>query len=215
MAWAHRERDRLGGHDPYSASKAGAELVAGNYRSAFLQQPSAPLLATARGGNLIGGGDWSADRLIPDAVRSLAARRSPLATRPWLHVLDCLSGYLVLGQRLLEGDITCPNAWNFGPDGEVNRTVELVLEVLARTWSQLRRQVAPSSLPHAAGLFLLDSAKAKMHLGWRPVWNIERAVHHTADFYRQWLELGAVPSADQLDVYVADAAASDLAWATA
>ncbi len=218
--WAYRERDRLGGHDPYSASKAGAELVAASYRTALLQHPSAPLLATARGGNVIGGGDWSEDRLIPDLVRSVIAReplvvRSPRATRPWQHVLDCLSGYLLLGQRLLAGDTTCADAWNFGPDGEGNRTVEQVLRDLARTWPQLRWQVASSPQPHEAGLLQLDSAKAKMHLGWRPVWNIEKAIHHTANWYRQLLEVGEVSSADELAAYVADAANSGLGWATA
>ena len=218
--WAYRERDRLGGHDPYSASKAGAELVAASYRTAFLQEPSTPLLATGRGGNVIGGGDWSEDRLIPDLVRALVAReplviRSPRATRPWQHVLDCLSGYLLLGQRLLAGDTTCADAWNFGPDGERNRTVEQVLGDLARTWPQLRWQVTSSPQAPEARLLQLDTAKAKMHLGWRPVWNLEKAVHHTADWYRRWLELGEVPSADQLNAYITDAVAADLAWATA
>jgi CDP-glucose 4,6-dehydratase len=218
--WAYRERDRLGGHDPYSASKAGAELVAASYRTAFLQHPSAPLLATARGGNVIGGGDWSEDRLIPDLVRSVIAReplviRSPRATRPWQHVLDCLSGYLLLGQRLLAGDTTCADAWNFGPDGEGNRTVEQVLRDLARTWPQLRWQVASGPQPHEAGLLQLDSVKAKMHLGWRPVWNLQKTIHHTANWYRQLLEVGEVSSADELAAYVADAVDSGLGWATA
>lgn len=217
--WAYRERDRLGGHDPYSASKAGAELVAASYRSAFLQEPSAPLLATARGGNVIGGGDWSEDRLIPDLVRSVAAReplviRSPQATRPWQHVLDCLSGYLRLGQRLLAGDSTCAEAWNFGPDGEGNRTVEQVLRGLARTWPQLQWQVASIPQPHEAGLLQLDSAKARMHLGWRPVWNLETAIQHTANWYRQLLDGGEVSSADELATYLADAGNSGLEWAT-
>ena len=218
--WPYRERDRLGGHDAYSASKAGAELVAASYRTALLRQPSAPLLATARGGNVIGGGDWSEDRLIPDLVRSVAAGeplviRSPRATRPWQHVLDCLSGYLLLGQRLLAGDATCADAWNFGPDGEGNRTVEQVLQHLARTWPQLRWQLASSPQPHEAGLLQLDSAKAKMHLGWRPVWDLEKAIHHTANWYRQLLEVGEVSSADELAAYVADAVNSGLVWATA
>jgi CDP-glucose 4,6-dehydratase len=218
--WAYRERDRLGGHDPYSASKAGAELVAASYRSAFLQQSAGTLLATGRGGNVIGGGDWSQDRLIPDLVRSLSAReplviRSPRATRPWQHVLDCLSGYLLLGQRLLAGDSAAADAWNFGPDGEGNRTVEQVLGALACTWPQLRWQVTDSPQPHEAGLLQLDTAKAKAHLGWRPVWNLEQAVRHTADWYRRWLELGDVSSAQQLDSYLADAVAAELVWAVA
>ena len=217
---AYRERDRLGGHDPYSASKAGAELVAASYRTAFLQLPSAPLLATARGGNVIGGGDWSEDRLIPDLVRSVTAGeplviRSPRATRPWQHVLDCLSGYLLLGQRLLAGDATCADAWNFGPDGEGNRTVERVLQDLARTWPQLRWHVTSDPQPHEAGLLQLDSAKAKMQLGWRPVWNLEKAIHHTADWYRLLLESGELSSVEELTAYVTDAVNSGLSWATA
>ncbi|VAZ75094.1 CDP-glucose 4,6-dehydratase [Mycobacterium persicum] len=218
--WAYRERDRLGGHDPYSASKAGAELAAASYRTAFLQHSPAPLLATARGGNVIGGGDWSEDRLIPDLVRSVVAGerlviRSPRATRPWQHVLDCLSGYLLLGQRLLAGDETCADAWNFGPDEKGNRTVEQVLGDLARTWPQLRWQETTDPQPHEAGLLQLDSAKARMHLGWRPVWDLEKAICHTANWYRQWLELGEVRSADQLDAYMTDAVTSELTWATA
>jgi CDP-glucose 4,6-dehydratase len=217
--WAYRERDRLGGHDPYSASKAGAELVAASYRTAFLNQPTAPLLATARGGNVIGGGDWSEDRLIPDLVRSVAAGeplviRSPHATRPWQHVLDCLSGYLLLGQRLLAGDAACADAWNFGPDGEGNRTVEQVLQDLAQTWPQLRWQVTSAPQPHEAGLLQLDSAKARMQLGWRPVWKLEQAIHHTANWYRLLMESGALPSTEELEAYVADAASAGLGWAT-
>ncbi|WP_231985678.1 CDP-glucose 4,6-dehydratase [Mycobacterium sp. E3247] len=218
--WAYRERDRLGGHDPYSASKAGAELVAASYRTAFLQHPSGPLLATARGGNVIGGGDWSEDRLIPDLVRSVVAGdplviRSPRATRPWQHVLDCLSGYLLLGQRLLAGDTTCAEAWNFGPEGDGNRTVEEVLQNLARSWPQLRWEVTSTPQPHEAGLLQLDTAKAKMHLSWRPVWNLQTAVHHTANWYRHLLEAGGISSSEQLAAYTADAVNSGLGWATA
>lgn len=218
--WAYRERDRLGGHDPYSASKAGAELVAASYRTALSQRPSAPLVATARGGNVIGGGDWSEDRLIPDLVRSVVASeplvvRSPHATRPWQHVLDCLSGYLLLGQRLLAGDATCADAWNFGPDGDGNRTVEQVLRDLARTWPQLRWQVSSDPQPHEAGLLQLDSAKARKRLGWRPVWNIETAIQHTADWYHRLLEDGGVSSADDLAAYLSDAANASLVWTKA
>lgn len=218
--WAYRERDRLGGHDPYSASKAGAELVAASYRIAFLQEQSAPLLATARGGNVIGGGDWSEDRLIPDLVRSVVADRplvvrSPRATRPWQHVLDCLSGYLLLGQRLLAGDAGCADAWNFGPDGDGNRTVEQVLEDLAGVWPQLRWQVASGAQPHEARLLQLDTAKAKMSLAWRPVWNLDQAIQRTAIWYRQLLEANAVTSAEDLAAYVADAATAGVGWAAA
>lgn len=217
--WAYRERDRLGGHDPYSASKAGAELVAASYRSSFLQQSDAPLIATARGGNVIGGGDWSEDRLIPDLVRSVGAGqplviRSPRATRPWQHVLDCLSGYLLLGQRLWERDARCAEAWNFGPDQQGNRTVEQVLTDLAANWPGVAWELTDRSQPHEASLLQLDSAKAKMRLGWSPVWNYDEAIRHTADWYRQWLDGDSVTSADQLRAYSADAASAGLRWAT-
>lgn len=214
----HREDDRLGGHDAYSASKAGAELVASSYRTALLNEIGAPLLATARGGNVIGGGDWSEDRLIPDLVRSAVVGnpltvRSPHAVRPWQHVLDCLSGYLLLGQRLLHGDTTSAGAWNFGPDTEGNVTVEQVLEHLLRSWPQLRWHAASTTHPHEAMLLQLDIAKAKTHLDWRPVWNIEEAIRHTASWYRQLIENGEVMSVRQLAEYAEDAADRGLSWA--
>lgn len=134
--WGYRENDRLGGHDPYSASKAGAELVAASYRHAFFSNEDGPLLATARAGNVIGGGDWSEDRLIPDLVRATVNNqsleiRSPNATRPWQHVLESLSGYLLLGQKLLEGQKDFAAPWNFGPEPEGNRSVAEVLEKLS------------------------------------------------------------------------------------
>lgn len=218
--WPYRERDRLGGHDPYSASKAGAELVAASYRTSFLCHPGAPLLATARGGNVIGGGDWSQDRLIPDLVRSVASGepliiRSPHATRPWQHVLDCLSGYLLLGQRLMTGDVSYADAWNFGPDGRGNRSVERVLGDFASTWPQVHWQVETGPHPHEASLLQLDSAKARMGLQWRPVWDLDTAIQNTAAWYQQWLEADEVRSADQLATYLTDAGEAGLDWATA
>lgn len=216
--WAYRERDRLGGHDPYSASKAGVELVAASYRNSFLQDPSAPLIATARAGNVIGGGDWSEDRLIPDLVRAVTAGepltiRSPESTRPWQHVLDCLSGYLLLGSRLLAGDSMCADAWNFGPDLDGNRTVAQLLEQFAREWPELRWDVSPDRGPHEAGLLHLDSAKARGAIGWRPVWTFQEAVDNSSTWYRRWLESGTVSSVEQLTRYMADATVSGVAWA--
>ncbi|MGH8555996.1 MAG: CDP-glucose 4,6-dehydratase, partial [Methylococcales bacterium] len=137
--WGYRETDPLGGHDPYSASKAGAELVAASYRASFFHGENTPLLATARAGNVIGGGDWLEDRLVPDLIRALTKNetleiRSPGATRPWQHVLDSLSGYLLLGQKLLECRQDFAEAWNFGPDPESNRTVAEVLAGLSKHW---------------------------------------------------------------------------------
>ncbi len=213
---AYTEDDRLGGHDPYSASKAAAELVAASYRSAFCE--GGPLIATARGGNVIGGGDWSQDRLIPDLVRALGdgeplVIRSPHATRPWQHVLDCLSGYLNVGQRLLEGDRDGAQAWNFGPDESGNHTVGDVLRDIKRDLPQLHWQVSTDPQPHEAALLQIDSTKARTRLHWQPVWNYDQAVHHTAEWYRKWLDSGEVTSGAQLAGYCTDAIAAGVDWA--
>lgn len=215
--WGYREQDRLGGHDPYSASKAGAELVAASYRSAFFNHPNAPLLATARAGNVIGGGDWSADRLIPDLVKALAEGvplviRSPQATRPWQHVLEPLAGYLLLGQKLLEGRSELAEAWNFGPDPDGNQSIVRILERLRDYWPNLVWQVNPLPQPHEAGLLYLDSAKARHVLGWRPVWGIEDGLRATAEWYRRFLSSGAAYSREQLDQYLAAAKLARLPW---
>jgi CDP-glucose 4,6-dehydratase len=216
--WGYRENDPLGGHDPYSASKAGSELVAASYRSAFFNAESAPFLATARAGNVIGGGDWSEDRLIPDLVRAVAQGqsleiRSPLATRPWQHVLESLSGYLLLGQRLLQGDKAYAEAWNFGPEPEANRTVSEVLGKLNSHWSSLHWHVTKKSQPHEATLLYLDSAKARSTLHWQPIWNFDAALEKTCDWYRAWVEAGKVLSREQLADYIAAATQANIEWA--
>ncbi|MFM8331978.1 MAG: CDP-glucose 4,6-dehydratase [Candidatus Methylumidiphilus sp.] len=216
--WGYREDDRLGGHDPYSASKAGAELVAQSYRRSFFSQPGGPLLATARAGNVIGGGDWSQDRLIPDLVRAVGRGesleiRSPQATRPWQHVLESLSGYLSLGQRLLEGDAGFAEAWNFGPDSAGNQPVEAVLRLLRHSWPGFRWHVSDSPQPHEANLLHLDSTKARHRLGWLPVWGLEDGLAQTAGWYRLYLERQQVASVAQLDAYAQAARAKNLGWA--
>ncbi|HEY9216146.1 MAG TPA: CDP-glucose 4,6-dehydratase [Ancylobacter sp.] len=216
--WGYREIDPLGGHDPYSASKAGSELVAASFRRSFFSAPDSPLLATARAGNVIGGGDWSEDRLIPDMVRAVGAGtpveiRSPNATRPWQHVLECLSGYLLLGQRLLEGDRTCAEAWNFGPDREGNRPVKEVLAALKANWPAVAWHTTDQKQPHEAGLLQLDSDKARRGLAWQPVWSFQEGVAMTAEWYRSWQERGELISRQQLQRYVDLAAARGLVWA--
>lgn len=216
--WGYRENDRLGGHDPYSASKAGAELVAASYRDSYFKADGAPLLATARAGNVIGGGDWSEDRLIPDLVRASARGesveiRSPNSTRPWQHVLESLSGYLLLGQRLLEQDAGFAEAWNFGPDEVGNQTVATVLSRLTQSWHGLHWHVTDSPQPHEAGLLQLDSSKARALLLWHPVWGLEEGIRQTAHWYRAYEEKGEVISRQQLDNYVAIAKTKNMAWA--
>jgi len=217
--WGYRESDALGGHDPYSASKAGAELVAASYRSAFFNEPDAPLMATARAGNVIGGGDWSEDRLIPDLVRAIEAGvplevRSPRSTRPWQHVLESLSGYLILGQKLLAGDQAFAQSWNFGPPAEGNRCVADVLQGLAEHWPALTWQDASTTGPHEARLLYLDSSKARSRLDWHPVWSFDEMLMATADWYRQCALDGTVATREQLAAYANAARGAGLSWAS-
>lgn len=215
--WGYRENDRLGGHDPYSASKAATELVVSSYRSALLG-PQDALVATARAGNVIGGGDWSEDRLVPDLVRAVLDAgplevRSPGATRPWQHVLESLSGYLVLGQRLLAGDRQVADAWNFGPDPDGNRSVETVIRGLADHWPDLRWRVTSAPQPHEAQWLYLDSSKAKARLGWLPIWGLDDTLAATALWYRQHASEGVAHSREQLIAYVDAARRRGVAWA--
>jgi CDP-glucose 4,6-dehydratase len=217
---AYREDEPLGGHDPYSASKAAQELVAQSWRRAYFAPAGRPLLATARAGNVIGGGDWSPDRLVPDVARAALANRmlevrSPAAVRPWQHVLDSLSGYLVLGQRLLAGDASAQGAWNFGPQPEDACTVEDLLDRMAQRWTGWKWRRTGQAQPHEAALLRLDITKAQQGLEWSPVWTLDRAVAATAQWYQAWLAHGEVRTREDLDAYVADAASQELPWATA
>lgn len=189
---AFAEHDPLGGNDPYSASKAGAELVVHSYRHSFFA--SGPLLASARAGNVIGGGDWCEDRLIPDAARATAAGnplliRNPNATRPWQHVLEALHGYLLLASRLLAGDAAFAGAFNFGPNASDNIAVADVLSRMQKHWPELNWQSDPQALhaPHEAHLLCLDAGKAQRMLGWTPRWNLDTGLQKTAAWYREVL----------------------------
>ncbi len=216
--WGYRETDPLGGYDPYSASKAAAELVVASFRQSFFSQPGMALVASARAGNVIGGGDWSLDRLIPDAVRACNEHRSleirsPHSTRPWQHVLDSLSGYLLLGAKLLAGEKSFAEAWNFGPGAEGNRTVSSVLEAMQQHWPELSWHLASLPQPHEATLLQLDCTKARHLLGWTPVWSLETTVQMTVDWYRQYYEKSTVQTLQQLDRYIADAESMNQSWA--
>jgi CDP-glucose 4,6-dehydratase len=216
--WGYREIDRLGGHDPYSASKASAELVIDSYRKSFFAK-NGPLLASARAGNVIGGGDWSQDRLIPDLVRATRSKatlqiRSPGATRPWQHVLECLAGYLLLGQHLLEGGAQYATSWNFGPGAEDNRTVAEILALLRSYWSDLEWAATSQPQPHEANLLYLDSSKARAAIGWQPVWKLEDCLAATAGWYRALYENDRVETLAQLQAFVADSRAARIPWAT-
>jgi CDP-glucose 4,6-dehydratase len=213
--WGYRENDRLGGHDPYSASKAASELVVDSYRRSFFGDSL--LVATARAGNVIGGGDWSEDRLIPDLVRAIESNQSleiryPNATRPWQHVLESLAGYLLLGQKLLEGNRAYGEAWNFGPVVQSNRSVSEVLNILSIYWNRLRWHVTEHTLLHEANLLYLDSAKANSRLAWKSVWDLDSTIEKTADWYIAWLENRKVISHSQLDEYIAAAEKQQIGW---
>lgn len=187
--WGYRENDELGGSDPYSASKAAAELVFRSYQDSYFAHRDGFRAVTARAGNVIGGGDWSADRIVPDAIRALTGGvpvvvRNPDATRPWQHVLEPLSGYLRLAAGLLAGRPEIDGAWNFGPDAENVRPVsELVGRIIA-AWGDGSMDVRRDNTPmHEARLLMLSSDKAKSLLDWRPHWGFEDAVDRTVEWY--------------------------------
>jgi CDP-glucose 4,6-dehydratase len=218
---AYREDDPLGGHDPYSASKACAELVSACYRRSFFDTEDSRgrvvRLATARAGNVVGGGDWAEDRLVPDMVRAINTGkplrlRNPLATRPWQHVLEPLSGYLRLGQALLAGEAT-GEAWNFGPAADATLAVGDVVARLQREWPQLKVEHDRSHQPHETTLLALDCSKAARILNWHPVWSAETTLQRTAGWYRAFLRDGSICSRDDLAAYVGDARKSGLGWA--
>ncbi|PIW30991.1 MAG: CDP-glucose 4,6-dehydratase [Rhodospirillales bacterium CG15_BIG_FIL_POST_REV_8_21_14_020_66_15] len=190
--WEHgyHEDDVLGGPDPYSASKGAVELVFSGYQDSFFRARDGLIAATARAGNVIGGGDMAMDRIVPDCIRALRAGkpvvvRNPTATRPWQHVLEPLSGYLTLAVRQLADDDTAAGAWNFGPDPENVRPVQELAETAVGAWGagEVRVQRDPDA-PHEATLLMLDSTKAKQGLGWRPRWDFTSGITRTVDWYR-------------------------------
>ncbi len=180
--WPYRESDPMGGHDPYSNSKGCAELVAAAYRRSYFDD-GGPLLATVRAGNVIGGGDWAADRLVPDLVRACEAGVAPLirapdAVRPWQHVLEALGGYLMLGERLLAGERRFADAWNFGPDADDARPVRWIVDRMLAAWGDAALPPAcdTRSRPHEAGLLRLDTSRARAALGWQPALRLGEAL---------------------------------------
>lgn len=195
--YPYREVDPLGGHDPYSASKAAAEIVVASYRASFFMPSSktSAQIATARAGNVIGGGDWAKDRLVPDCLRAFAQGepvrlRYPQAVRPWQHVLEPLAGYLRLAEKLLgveAGNYAC--AWNFGPDTSGDATVANVAKFTADLWGKDAKLEVDAAInqPHEAGLLRLDITRARNDLGWEPCWSVDQALKSTVDWYRAWL----------------------------
>lgn len=188
--WGYRENEAMGGFDPYSSSKGCAELVTSAYRQSFFE-PAGVGLASARAGNVIGGGDWAEDRLIPDFLRAMDAGktleiRSPLSTRPWQHVLEPLSGYLALAEHLYTEGLPFAEGWNFGPVDEDARSVKWIVEQLAEMRNDVRWECDQNPQPHEANYLKLDSSKAHSQLAWHPRWRLSTALQKTLDWHEAW-----------------------------
>jgi len=222
--WGYRENDPMGGFDPYSASKGCTELVTNSYRNSYFNvhdygKKHNVLLASGRAGNVIGGGDWAADRLIPDIVRAASVNdsvfiRNPLATRPWQHVLEPLSGYLTLGWQLLEGKVECADGWNFGPSGESNLTVDEVVKLSKKQWDKIAIEYSKNPTDaHEANLLMLDCSKANKLLHWKPIWNFTETIEKTIGWYKDFYVSNNVNTQTDLNEYVSQAIVKQVVWA--
>lgn len=190
--WGYRENEPMGGHDPYSSSKGCAELVTSAYQRSFFHQDSTPNLASVRAGNVIGGGDWADDRLIPDILRAFEKNkpviiRNPHATRPWQHVLEPLSGYLILAENLYERGDDFAEGWNFGPDDEDVKPVSWILDHMVKEWGQdARWQLDENNHPHESGYLKLDCSKARVRLNWTPTWQLSKTLNKIILWQHAW-----------------------------
>ncbi|MBD3420538.1 MAG: CDP-glucose 4,6-dehydratase [Chitinivibrionales bacterium] len=200
--WPYRENEPMGGYDPYSSSKGCAELVVSAYRRSFFNPDNYSDhnvgVASARAGNVIGGGDWAADRIVPDCMRALIKNepvvvRNPGAVRPWQHVLEPLSGYMVLAQKLWDDGPAYADAWNFGPHTNDTQTVEKLVTLLCSQWGDSASyEFGKDSGPHEAGLLQLDSSKAHKKLGWHPRWNVTETVERIVEWYKAYSANGNI-----------------------
>ena len=191
--WGYREHEHMGGDDPYSSSKGCAELISSAYRKSFLEEAGIAM-ATARAGNVIGGGDWALDRLVPDVLRSLEKGgsvliRNPLAIRPWQHVLEPLAGYMLLAESLYqEGQINA-EAWNFGPTEEDARPVQWIVEHLCENWKGgASWTLQDGNHPHESKFLKLDTSKVRRRLGWAPHWSLETCLNYIIEWHKAWLK---------------------------
>ncbi|MFT6069538.1 MAG: CDP-glucose 4,6-dehydratase [Bacteriovoracaceae bacterium] len=221
--WGYRESDRLGGKDPYSASKAAMEILTASYRNSYFNldkygKDHNTLLGVVRAGNVIGGGDWAKDRLIPDIIKASldgnpVSIRSPHSVRPWQHVLEPLSGYLLLGQRLLEGKAKFAEAYNFGPLVQEEMTVEDVLKELKNHWDKIEYNIeVPKDMPHEAGLLKLDCTKANVELDWSPVWTTAEGLEKTINWYKNFNDSKTLSTKDDLNSYISNAIERNKSW---
>lgn len=207
------ETDKMGGYDPYSSSKGCAELVVNSYRNSFFNLKDfntkhQTLIASARAGNVIGGGDWSLDRLIPDlifgAIHSTKTNiRYPNATRPWQHVLEPISGYLMLGEKLLHSEVEFATGWNFGPQENEVLTVEEVLKFSKNIWNKINFEFETRvKQPHEAGLLSLNIDNAKHKLGWTPKWNNLKSITKTIEWYKEFYDSNMINTNSDLNQYI-------------
>lgn len=207
--WGYREHESMGGRDPYSSSKGCSELVTEAYRSSFFSKPTSAAVASARAGNVIGGGDWAADRLIPDILRAFEKNepviiRNPLATRPWQHVLEPLSGYLLLAERLYTDGQSYAEGWNFGPFDQDVRPVEWILNHMVNQWGEdARWEQGETPQPHEAQQLKLDINKAFTRLGWSPRWSLEETLDSILTWHQCWMAGANVQkkTLDQIEIY--------------
>lgn len=209
--YPYRESDRLGGYDPYSASKAAAEIVISSYRSSFfnpnMYSDHKKSVASARAGNVIGGGDWAKDRIIPDIVRALQNNeaiqvRNPHSIRPWQHVLEPLSGYLILGAHMMNDPIKYADAWNFGPMADDNKTVQQLVEIAVEIWGSGKYNISNGvNQVHEAGLLKLDINKSINELHWSPKWNAKKAIEMTIAYYKNSNEKSLFNLINQIQEY--------------
>lgn len=211
--WGYRENDPMGGHDPYSSSKGCAELLLSSYRRSFFNlddygKKHNTLLASVRAGNVIGGGDWADDRLIPDIVKAASKDeavliRNPLATRPWQHVLEPLRGYMMIGEKLLNGDKKFADSWNFGPELDANITVDEVAKLSSQYWDKISIQYDNNlEAHHEANLLMLDCSKAQKLLKWKPLLTPNQTFDMTVSWYKTYYENGTTISKKQLNQYL-------------
>lgn len=222
--WGYRENEPMGGYDPYSASKGCSELLTSSYRNSYFNTKNfnnkhQVLLASGRAGNVIGGGDWAADRLIPDIVKATAIKeavliRNPKATRPWQHVLEPLSGYLTLGWKLLKKDVSVAEGWNFGPDNHSNLQVGDIVKLSHQYWNRIQIEISKNTDEHhEANLLMLDCSKANKLLKWEAVWGIDKTIDKTINWYKEFYENNKVLSHADLTEYVSDAKKANISWA--
>jgi len=215
--WGYREIDRLGGHDPYSASKACSELVTSSMRDSFFSN-SKTLISSVRAGNVIGGGDWAKDRLIPDIIRSIMAKktleiRHPKSTRPWQHVLEPLSGYLCLGEKLLEEKKDFADAWNFGPNYLSEISVEQIVLRVKDLWDSFNYLALENKTVNKEANYLkLDSSKAMNQLHWNAVWDMDKSIEQTINWYKNYYSNNHANSLSDLYEYIKDAKNKNIEW---